>query len=558
MDTTIDPKIKALVSAIGQSETGTSSPEAYKLRGKSGEFGRYQYMPDTWARYSKEAGVFSPLEQSTIEDQNKVAYYQVKKWKDEGYNPAQIASMWNAGPGKPDAYKEGWKGVNSKGVSYDTPEYTRKVSEAYRKLSGAEQLPASNQPIPGMNEPKTFLGDISNDLTEAGSKLADVTGRATSGQIHPVSGLIQGVGAVASGLGNVTTTALKHVPVLGHSIEGVEMMIGEGVNKALGTQTGQEVLGNYQKFAQEHPEAADNIGAGVEIASAFPVFKGLGMAKTAAKSGIKKALYGTADTLAESVAPVLGPVGKTKAFMRGDIGVEKRGLLRSSAITPGGKAVESANVIRSVAPKVEKLVGEEKFLEAAQTLKSTAGKIRDSYRKAAHVKGEGIVFPVKQYISTLKNIEVPDELVSDSYLNNLKDLLIKRTENIARSKGGKAENLVDILSDFDSMVKRQYPSLYKSDRMSPLRSIVREFRETTKQFAEDSIPDLNLKEQMRQVHLLLDSAENVARRGFTGKTNEIGKDILTDKFKKTRGLIKAGARGAIEGAGVGGVLKLLD
>ena len=75
----LDPDVKNLVSAMGQVETGTSSPEAYTKRGASGEYGRYQFMPETWKMWSKEAGVTSPLEQASIEDQNKVAYFKVKQ-----------------------------------------------------------------------------------------------------------------------------------------------------------------------------------------------------------------------------------------------------------------------------------------------------------------------------------------------------------------------------------------------------------------------------------------------------------------------------------------------
>jgi hypothetical protein len=162
MAETIDPTIKALVSALGEAETGTSSPAAYSKRGASGEFGRYQFMPDTWKAYASEAGVTAPLEQASIEDQNKVAYHKVSQWKAQGYNPAQIASMWNSG--KPNAYKENWRGVNSQGVAYDTPAYAQKVSDAYARLKGT--VYTGGQPGQGGQvasqeaQGGTFFGDV--------------------------------------------------------------------------------------------------------------------------------------------------------------------------------------------------------------------------------------------------------------------------------------------------------------------------------------------------------------------------------------------------------------
>ena len=154
----IDPDVKNLVSAMGQVETGTSSPDAYKKRGASGEYGRYQFMPDTWTMWAKEAGVNSPLEQSTIEDQNKVAYYKVKQFKDQGYNPAQIASLWNSGD--PDAYKRNHVGTNSQGVSYDTPTHVRKVSEAYERIKAGSALGGTYQAPPEAHQftPSTSTG----------------------------------------------------------------------------------------------------------------------------------------------------------------------------------------------------------------------------------------------------------------------------------------------------------------------------------------------------------------------------------------------------------------
>lgn len=132
MDTTIDPTIKNLVSAIGRAETGDPSQEAYSAKGQSGEFGRYQFMPDTWKQWAPEFGV--NVNDTSIEAQNKVAYNKVAQWKAQGLSPAQIASKWNSGD--QNAYKTQTPGKNAQGVYYDTPGYTLKVSNYYHQLSG--------------------------------------------------------------------------------------------------------------------------------------------------------------------------------------------------------------------------------------------------------------------------------------------------------------------------------------------------------------------------------------------------------------------------------------
>ena len=130
----LDQDVVNRAKAIRQVESGGK----IGVSGESREFGQYQFQPDTWNRYSKEVGISTPLEQATPEQQNQVVYTKLKSWKDKGYNPGQIASMWNAGEGKPDAYIQGHKGINEFGVEYDTPTYARKVAETYHQLKGSQ------------------------------------------------------------------------------------------------------------------------------------------------------------------------------------------------------------------------------------------------------------------------------------------------------------------------------------------------------------------------------------------------------------------------------------
>lgn len=116
----LDPTILNLTKAIRKAEgfNGDSN-----IRGKAGEWGAYQFMPETWDRYAKELGVKAQFGQASLVQQNEVAYKKFKQWKDAGYNVGQIASMWNAGEGRPNAYAENWRKTDPKTgeVIYDTP-----------------------------------------------------------------------------------------------------------------------------------------------------------------------------------------------------------------------------------------------------------------------------------------------------------------------------------------------------------------------------------------------------------------------------------------------------
>lgn len=158
MNDQLDPTVVALARAIKKQETGAMK-DAYNARGGSGEFGAYQYMPDTWKQWSKEflGAENAPM---SIENQNKVAYHRVKQLKDSGYTPAEVAAAWNAGEGRvKDGSWKTWTGTNKQGVKYDTPSYVKKVSEYYQQLKPVQQPLGPNEvQIPGMD--KTFdFGD---------------------------------------------------------------------------------------------------------------------------------------------------------------------------------------------------------------------------------------------------------------------------------------------------------------------------------------------------------------------------------------------------------------
>jgi len=143
----LDQDVVNLAKAIRQVESGNRAvlPQEKGIGGAS----RYQYTTSTWQSVAQKylGDANAPL---TLENENKATYLRIKDWKDAGYNPAQIASMWNAGEGRPNAYKENWRGVNSYGVAYDTPAYVNKVYAEYQRQ---KQL---NPPItPKLPQPVT-------------------------------------------------------------------------------------------------------------------------------------------------------------------------------------------------------------------------------------------------------------------------------------------------------------------------------------------------------------------------------------------------------------------
>ena len=143
MNDQLDPQAMALTKAIRQVESGGN----FKARSKDGSFGAYQFLKSTWDNTARKYGVNAEWEKATPQQQNEVAYKQIKEWKDKGHNVGEIASMWNAGAGRPQAYLQGLKGTNSSGVNYNVANYAKKVATLYQGYKGQSQPQVQQEPI---------------------------------------------------------------------------------------------------------------------------------------------------------------------------------------------------------------------------------------------------------------------------------------------------------------------------------------------------------------------------------------------------------------------------
>lgn len=553
MNEQIDPTIKSLVQAIGEAETGPSSPEAYTKKGASGEYGRYQFMPDTYKNYAQKY-LGDAKAAPTVENQNKIVYKFAEEKKKAGYNPAQIASMWNAGEGRPNAYKENFKGVNSQGVSYDTPAYAQKVSAAYQRLKG--QTGAIGGPDAAQQGESSFIGDVGKTFSDAGSGVSNAIGNTISGKINPLSGLIQGVGSIAGGIGGLTSNILEHTPIVGSVFKGAEGLVGQGVGALAQTNAGKGVVSNYQSFAQQHPELAGDLEGAFNIATAIPVLKGLGVAKNAVTGGISTALRGGSDAVLDTVSPRLTGKAASQALM--ERGTVKKGLLRETQLAPDPKMQQVADTVKQYVPK----------FNPSKSLEYNVGEVQKVSKKmAADLKqqvltsGADKIYPKRELISRLRKLEKPDLIASDATLNNVYDRLIKRVESLAAQKGGKVSNLLDLRQEFDSIVRRQYPNLYKNPSLSPLRQAVGDIRDSITDFTAENLPDVALRDSLLTQHRLIKAAENMAQKATSGASKEIGTNAISRfgaRHPVIRGLVKSGTRAAVEGTGIGAALRIMQ
>lgn len=228
MDEQIDPSIVNLAKAIGQSESGGK----YDAKGKSGEYGAYQFTKPTWTAWATKF-LGDGNAEMTPENQDKVAYSQIKEWGSQGYKPAQIASLWNSG--KPDW--EGNVGTNKFGVKYDTPAYVKSVGAAYDKISGGGQAQQDPQNPSAAQPPKSFLQQLQETYSPS-SMLKTIEDNPSA---------VAAGGFAAAGLSGLLAPAVTYGKNLISKIPGLAKTVGldaatsYGVNKAM--QAGQSIIG---------------------------------------------------------------------------------------------------------------------------------------------------------------------------------------------------------------------------------------------------------------------------------------------------------------------------
>lgn len=129
--TVLDPKVLKVMRAIRQVESGGS----YNAVGDSGAaHGAFQYNEQTGPGWKNLARQYLGDENAPMDkgNQNKVTYYRIKAWKDEGKQPDEIAALWNGASKDPATGR----------YTYNNPQY----GERFRAALMAGQAPVPQPP----------------------------------------------------------------------------------------------------------------------------------------------------------------------------------------------------------------------------------------------------------------------------------------------------------------------------------------------------------------------------------------------------------------------------
>lgn len=552
----LDPDAVNLAKAIRQTESGGN----FTAQGKSGEYGGYQFTEPTWNAWSKKYGVNVPLQQATPEQQNEVAYKQIKEWKDAGNNVGNIASLWNSG--KPDAYLDtNYKGTNSHGVAYDVPAYAKSVATAYQSLKAGNSVgvdqnnPSSvgtayKPPQPG------FFQQASQDVAGGLGGAADALSNAAQGKINPLSGVLQGVGALAGGVNNLVNTGLTHLPIVGGAIKGAEDLVGQGVGALANTGPGKAVVGAAQGFSQAHPELAGDIGAGANILGTYYGLGAGGALKDVAGKAVGTALG--RDPLASIVSDISPEI--KAGTVKGTNDVLQNGLIKSPMTGRVSRVTdpvmqETARVIKDAVPTFSTLTTYAEKVDALDGgIEKLANQLRDNIKSQ---EIQPLLTPediqgLRQTIT--KQITESPLLVGDA--GKSAQLLLNKFTSFLPQTGD--ITMIDVLNArqaLDRWIKSEgRGNAFDPKMANAISTGLRLVRQGANKIIEKKLPDAESKDLLHKQTLLFKAQKNIASKA----SKEVGTTRFgryAQKHPVISGLVSRAARGAVEGAGAGSAIK---
>lgn len=540
----LDPQIVNLAQAIRQQESGGSPTKV----GASGEYGAYQWEPSTWTTDAAAAGVDVPLKQSTLEQQNEVAYKTLSNWKQQhpDWNVGNFASAWNAGLGEPNAYQGTFStgkpstGTNAEGVKYDVPGYASSVAKYYQqyKAQGAGgSVNSLLQPqgagasgggaVGGLLQPQDDSSQLDSQiqaLTQKGAQapqqggiVQDLQGDL-NGNAAPIG---QQLGDAASGIGNFL------FPIVG--------------------DVANDVTGKNNKTALQQ---AGDLGL-----SALPFIPGLGEAGEAAR-GTEAAVEG-AGAVAKG-SGLLGTVAKNAAvgYGAGTASNLSQGQSIGQAITPnaanlggaalgGGSAAILSKLFGGSADQkvVDKLEGvyEDAFgatksgIQAGSKINARSGETPASFLANAGIPPETeevngrTVFKTGEDSNTYQTIQQRTDALTD-----LRDKLIDSTTG---QKGVAPSSLSELKDKALAQANEQF---FGTNRDTAVDHINAEFDALKQQFGGD---DLTLK----QLNTVKKTFQNNANYDSTRPS------LITQTNKLVGSLARTQVENDAEKAGVPGI-----
>jgi hypothetical protein len=147
--------------------------------------------------------------------------------------------------------------------------------------------------------------------------------------------------------------------------------------------------------------------------------------------------------------------------------------------------------VQRVADTVTKYVPEfspkKSLVENINATKTAVSSLAEELKAKVVASGKDRIYSFKELGATLKKIEKSLQLVGD--VEKTYNKVVSKALDIARSNGGKVSDLFQARKEFDSYIGKAFPDLYSSERLTPMRSAVKDIRNALTDFTAEHLPE---------------------------------------------------------------------
>jgi hypothetical protein len=243
----------------------------------------------------------------------------------------------------------------------------------------------------------------------------------------------------------------------------------------------------------------------------------------------------TAAKAASDALDIVSPKNTTKAAQKAIAAGKGQvtGWLKTASLSPDEATQQAARAVQGIVSKSKT------GIENANAVRDAIGKEAESLK--SQIASVNHPYTFKELASSLKSIEKPVMLKSDSTLSRAYDTVVNKALDIAKSKDGTISSLLDTRKEFDSYVQKEFPNIFSDARLSPMQSAVKSIRNGLNDFIEKNLPDnVAYKDSLRKQSSMYDALDNISVKA----ANEIGTNAIS---RAGRALQAHPAAKAVEG-----------
>ena len=437
--------------------------------------------------------------------------------------------------------------------------------EQIKKFESGEHpgQPDLKQQTPKNTDTGGVLGSIKGGLSTLGGEFnkrseqtGEILGRQDEGTWSKLGQIFgQGTGLGADVIGTGLSTALSAGTRLIPGGETVEKAVGgafeSAIGKVMSSDAAKNTMDAYNKFKQEHPEAAGNLealGNVVNLAASLYGGKGAGVFT---KTGVKTAgevVGDVAGIAAKGIEKKLAekPAQEALNVISRDIStsskkeIEEAAKLGTKGITKPGiftkpKLVTSAEDTR-IAKSVEGIVKESNHpLENIDAVKSEITNLAEqtsSLPKEFDIRrNPNLESKLKDKLNAAKE-ESSVIFGGDKTLENNYKAVIDEFTKIMSKKGKNLSAVLDARKEFDQVIKQKFPNIFDKFGGDNVRAnAVKDIRMAANDFVAEQLPEGNkFKELLSKQSDMYRAVDRIEKK--------VVPELKSQQYGKLLGLIK--------------------